>query len=262
MRLQSAIHAYKKHGKFSATELKHLFITALIFGFIFSFRRWGDTSGNFNAIIGIQNIILFTLITMLTLAFMISVQKFMSIKIGFQTTYRMWGMGLVISLFFTFLTNGLPILLTPGGIDVKYKEAWQLGYFYKGPVLRKIGIVAFWGLVANVLLAALITILPIETMLQRNLLLAIFLIGVFSLFPLDSLFAIWLPHLPHSNGTIFIQTATWIGIFATTFFIAGWLSVYFLGLWSLLVAIIVSTFFLFLWKMFLAKNKYWVSDKK
>jgi hypothetical protein len=261
MKTVDSIQAFRRFGNYSNKEIIHLIITAIVFGFILSFRKWGY-EGEYIFSVGLMNLIFYSIVSLLALAIMFTTEKFFAIKFGYRGTYRMWGTGLGISTFLCFLTNGIPLSLTSGGLDLKRDERFQLGYYYKGPVFRKISQISFIGLFSLVLYVCIISILPIAEGTKSNIIFTTMLIGAFSLLPLDAIMGIWNENIPNSNGVnLFFGNKAFFA-FAIAFYFSAWALIYFTGFWTIFISLIVGLLAMLYWLFFGTKNKFWVSVKK
>jgi hypothetical protein len=245
MNLTSAIHAFKRWGYFSWKEMFQLLITATVMGFVFSFGRYNlpSTPDQFNLAAGIFNFILFTLFSMLALLSMQYPARLMALKFGYIPKYQSWPTGIGISAILCVLTNGFPLYLNGGGIDLKKNEGLQLGYYWKGINMQKLGFIAFWGLFGLVFYTAIIAALPdwlINPYIKKEMIVTSILIGISSLIPVDALFSVWQHNLPHSNGTLLLFGKWAFGVFTLTFVAVGFSLIFFINIWALPIAIILG----------------------
>jgi len=244
--IRSALSKYKRFGQFTYSELFELLLTSITFGFILSFNKWGNET--FNAEIGFRNLIGYSAISLLAMLIMIFGSKFAAVQFGFESKYKLWKTGLGISFLACVLTNGIPIILTTGGLVLKSHEGLQTGKFFRGPVRKHRSHIAFFGIFSLVIYATIIKslkFLPEST--TKIIINYSLLIGAFSLIPFDLLFVTVQKKIPNSNGCYIIGSNISRYIFVWVFLISSWLLIWFVGFWSLIIGIILGTIAFIAW---------------
>lgn len=149
------IDRIKRYFNFDKEEVKSIIISSLIFGFIFSFRDWG-AGATFDAMYGLRSLITAILIVIISILVHVSAQKITGLQIGGEVRFRIWWYGIIIALILTFISNGrLWWLIIPGGVTMKIIPEFRLGKFRYGLDYLKMGIIAFAGPLANIVLGSI-----------------------------------------------------------------------------------------------------------
>ena len=95
-------------------EFLNVLIISLIFAFIVSFREWGYAT--FDATIGFSNLLRSFIVLLLSLSFMIYVQKLAAMKYEVGIKFHPWWVGVFIGVFLAYFSFGYWWILLPGGI--------------------------------------------------------------------------------------------------------------------------------------------------
>lgn len=209
---------------FSQKEVRDLLIATLIIGFIFSFNDWGTTT--FDFVIGLKNFLLVSFLVALAFFVHLSVQRILALAIGFKAEFKVWWVGLALSLIIVFITGtllgvGLPVIL-PGGVVLAILVRHRLGEFRYGFNYWENGVIAVYGPISNLALAFLfkiaLYIFPQSWFLQKALLINI-------------VFAICtaLPIPPLDGINMFFASRGWY-VFTFFLIIACSLLIYFTGI--------------------------------
>lgn len=134
------IEKIRTYYRFSTDEIKSLAIVSLIVGFMFVF---GDFS--------LTKLILAILIVAVSMFVHVSVQKIVSLHIGYHADFSLWWYGLLIGLLVTFLSNGnIWWLVLPGGLTFSIIARHRLGKFRYGLNYKQMGIIALSGPIASI----------------------------------------------------------------------------------------------------------------
>jgi Zn-dependent protease len=143
----------KKNLRFSRQEWGGIVVAILAAAFIFSFRDWG-TEG-FNALLGFKNLFLVLLIAAISFFFRLSCQKVYGLAEGHKAEFKVWWTGIVIALVLAFITNGrFPVILA-GTMVASFMVKLRLGEFRYGFSTWSNGIIGYWGILGNLILAML-----------------------------------------------------------------------------------------------------------
>lgn len=148
---------------FTRRELRDLLIVVLVIGFTFSFCDWGPsgscTTQDFNFFVGLGNLILLLIIAGLSVGVHESAHRILALSIGMKSEFRIWWGGLISSIIIVFATSSFlprPIsLILPGGVVNAIIVRQRLGEFRYGTKYWDNGIIALYGPLANLALAAL-----------------------------------------------------------------------------------------------------------
>jgi len=141
----------KKEVRFNKEELINILILILVTGFIFSFRDWGEET--FDLAMGLKNLAACFLVAGITFFFRFYCQKTYGIIEAHKATFKIWWTGLIIALVITFLTNGIVPLVLAGCMSVVLMPRYRLGEFRFGFSYQINGMIAYWGIIGNLILA-------------------------------------------------------------------------------------------------------------
>ena len=144
-------YRFKHYFTFTSDEYRHLLITAVVAGFILSFRKWGIEQ--FNFVIGVTNLVLAICIAFGSLYIHIFFQKLCGLKVGYFPKYRSYPTLLGIGFLLTVFTNGLIPFFPPGCISYDINERMRLGKLRKGYTTWEASLVSFAGPLANIFIA-------------------------------------------------------------------------------------------------------------
>lgn len=259
---RSLVVGYKRLGSFSFKEYIQLMVTSFVAGFIFSFRKWGDASGNWDLGIGIYHVFIYTLFSFLALFIMQFSIRFMAVMMGYKPSYSYWKLGLATNLFITFLTNGAAIFILPGGFDIQKVDAMQIGKFKRGILMRERGYLVFWGFFGLVVYTLLIkAIMPFA--FAKEMIIVAYVIALWSLFPIDLLARIYMKDCPISNGSsLFFTNPNVFGVFAVSFLLlSGFFTIFLSAIWPLILSIIVSfIIYVIFYTFYDPSRKMWGND--
>ncbi len=138
---------------FSRQEITGLVFAVLIMAFIFSFRDWGEEQ--FEAAIGLQHFLLVLIVVIISLLFRISCQKIYGLAEGYKAEFKVWWAGLAIALVLAFISNGRLSVVLIGTMSVAFMVKQRLGEFRYGFSYWNNGVIAYWGIAGNMILAIL-----------------------------------------------------------------------------------------------------------
>ena len=174
-------HKFMKYGTPEPKEVRGLLITAVVFAFIISFRDWGVD--NFSITLGFYNYFLSLILVLIALIVFELGHRIFALWMGYKSQYRTWIPGLLISLVFTFLSNGYFPLLLIGGLTIKTLEIHRLGKFQPELSMKQVGWIAMAGSVTLIVFAVLLK--PFDSSLVMAKLMKIcVLIAIFNMLPI------------------------------------------------------------------------------
>ncbi|MEK6822950.1 MAG: hypothetical protein AABY13_03900, partial [Nanoarchaeota archaeon] len=108
-------------------EWLEFLLVALIFGFVISFNEWG--AGAFDALEGLRNLLLATLLCALALAVHHGAQRLVGLRFDSRVQHHVWWTGLMLSLLFAFISRGALPFLAATGTTVEDMPLHRLGHF-------------------------------------------------------------------------------------------------------------------------------------
>lgn len=151
----------KAYFRFSLREQKEIIISAIIFGFILSFRKWGAET--FDVVSGLSNWIIATVLILIVMLSNISIQKIFALSVGTRMHYSWWFQGMLIGLFISFVSYGTIPFLFPGTSYFEHMKGLRLGQFRYISGTKEMALASVAGVVTNVLLALIFSFLYLAT---------------------------------------------------------------------------------------------------
>ena len=182
-------YSLRKNFSFSQTELLQISWTSLAFAFILTFRKWG-VGKEFDATVGITNLILAFLVVVLSMIAHVSLQKAVAIKLGYKATYSYWLNGILICLFLGFLSFGILIFILPGAVMIEHIPSLRLGKFRYGTNLKDIARIALAGPIAHVVIVLLLGLLFFgsgKSDILFSIILVNLLLAIYSMLPIPKI---------------------------------------------------------------------------
>lgn len=173
------MHKVWKNVRFSQNEILFLIITAIIGGVLLAFRKWGESTLDFNA--GIENTIISAIAILIALIVNFGVQKIYAGRKGYETKYHPNYYGLGVGLMLGVITNGFIALIMPGWVTFKSKDIQRIGKWRYRPYFREYGYTVNWGIAANLLVATLAS--GFSNPIFHAIFFANLLIAIFTLIP-------------------------------------------------------------------------------
>ena len=172
--------------RFSKKELIQLTITVLVAAFILSFRKWGGEEFSFEE--GLANFLIIAIIVFVSFIIHFSTQKLVALKMGYESRYRYWVNGLLISVIVCFFTYGYFPLFFTGSLWHDVIPKLRIGVFRGGAKHKDLGYIAFAGPFSNMVIVGLLTPIYIATdsSFVYTIIVANLLIAVFSLLPIPT----------------------------------------------------------------------------
>jgi len=137
--------------RYSPREQREILISAVIFGFIISFRSWGVVE--FNVTTGIINWIFSSIAVFVAMFASISVQKIVALGVGYEMDYFWWFQGMLIGLFLSFVSYGFIPFLYPGTTYFRHQKGLRLGKFRYGTMKKDMAVASVAGIAINVMIA-------------------------------------------------------------------------------------------------------------
>jgi len=166
-------------------------MSIIVIAFAISFRQWG-IGNEINIGFGLTNFLLALLVVALSFAGRYSLQKIVGLGADYKVEFKLWSIGLLLTLLLAFISNGRLWFLIPGGIIINYMPGHRMGWVRYGLNFFGIGVIALAGPIANIIMA----------MIFRTLF-AVTAIPIFhTAFLLNIIWAIWniLP-IPPADGS-------------------------------------------------------------
>lgn len=142
--------------RFSRLEMIGLLAAVIVTGFIFSFQDWGTEQ--FDAAVGLHNLLLMTLAAAIGLFFRSSCQKVYALSEGYKAEFKVWWAGLAIALVVIFISAGRIPLIFAGTMVASFMVKQRLGEFRYGFSYWNNAMIAYWGILGNLILAILFAI--------------------------------------------------------------------------------------------------------
>lgn len=242
--IRSLFSAYRRYGVLDNKEFLYIILTSIVFGFIFGFRKWGDSAGNYDPLQGISNWVFYSIFSFLGIFIMQVGIRMSAIEKGYKPTYVPWHSGWISNLFIAFLTNGFAIFLSPGGFELRRIPGMQMGKQFQGVVYADRSTAVFWGFFAISIYSALVKLIFGEFLNAEvfavEMVLVAYIIALWSLFPIDIPLKIFMKNIPISNGSSLFHGGWSKAVGAITYLV---LSFVFLFIFSGLVSIILAGLF-------------------
>ncbi len=141
---------------FTSQERNSLALAVLVMAFIFSFRDWGEEV--FSLSTGLRHFFLMLLVVAIGIFFRLSCQKIYALSNGYQAEFKVWWMGIAISLVLAFLTLGKVPSVILGGITSTFMTRQRLGEFRYGHSYWQSGIISLWAVYSSLILAILFAV--------------------------------------------------------------------------------------------------------
>ncbi|HIG93891.1 TPA: hypothetical protein HA234_06870 [Candidatus Woesearchaeota archaeon] len=142
--------------EFNRSEISSFLLAVLVTGIIFSFQDWG--ADQFDLIFGLRNLAMVLLLVLITFFFRASCQKIYGLSEGHKAEFKVWWLGIAIALVVCFVTLGrLPLILI-GAMSAAFMVRQRLGEFRYGFSYWVQGMIAYWGPMANLILAILFAV--------------------------------------------------------------------------------------------------------
>ena len=144
--------------RYNPHELTGIAVAVLITGFIFSFRDWGADPNQLDAVIGLRNLFLVFIIAGISFFFRTACQKIYALNEGYKAEFKPWWLGMGISLVLALITQGYFPTILIGAMSVAFMVRQRLGEFRHAFSYWHNAIIAYWGILGNLILALLFSI--------------------------------------------------------------------------------------------------------
>lgn len=185
---QEIKHRVQEHFGFNQQEISGLAIAIIITAFIFSFRDWGAET--FDARVGLYHLFLIIIIAAISFLFRFSCQKIYALGQGYKAEFKVWWVGLAITLLLAFVSLGKLPLVLAGTVTTAFMVKARLGEFRYGFSYWNNAIIALWGILGNLIMALLFAVgsyfMPESYFLSKGVLLNI-IMALGALLPLPQL---------------------------------------------------------------------------
>lgn len=216
----------RKEFSFSPEEVKGLLLAIVVLSFAVGFN---DGSATFNLSYWLFNFINCILIITLSVLTRETAHRLSAIKTGHKVEFKVWPVGLGISLAAAVLSFGKIPLLVYGGFLMSFVPRQRLGYFRYGLSFWNMATVALWGNLASLFLAVFFRIayIFIPTPLIKSAILINLMFACLNMLPLP----------PLAGSMIFFASRTYY-IFSLVLIISASIMLYLMS--SVLLAIVGS----------------------
>jgi hypothetical protein len=176
---------------FSRKEMFYLFIISATSAFAITISKgWGlfDVTKSEGVFAYLSNLILMFIMIFIFLIMHFSIQKIMALKMGYDSEYKIWMNGLLISLMVCFLSWGyLPLFFT-GALWMTAIPKLRVGTFRGGVMQKDLALIAFSGPFINLIAIGIIA--PFYMVTGSSLLYSAIvinlLIAIYSLLPIPT----------------------------------------------------------------------------
>src|SRR3989344_6977990 len=146
------VEGVKSQFRYDKNEIVGIVVASIALGFIISFRDWGTPLPIIS--IGLLNLVNSSLVVFVSLVIATSVQKIIGIRRRNIVNYKVWPIGLVVSVLFAFISNGAWWILLPGGLIFSSSSILGVGDKLKGNIMHQSrAIVAFAGPLSHLVIA-------------------------------------------------------------------------------------------------------------
>lgn len=152
VRFKDNLARLKNHFRFNQAELSGLAMAVLVVSLILSLGDWG--AEKFTPMVWLKAFILSLIIVSISILFRTSCQKLYALSQGYRADFKVWWLGLGISLVLTLLARAkFPIVLI-GTVAAVFMVRQRLGEFRYGFSYWNNAIIALWGILGSLIIAA------------------------------------------------------------------------------------------------------------
>jgi Zn-dependent protease len=221
----------KRYFPFSRTEWNNFIILVLAFAFIWSFTQWGAANFDFGS--GLKNFIFSAIMIAVIVFIHHSAQRLYGLFFGYRIEHKIWWAGLLACVLGVLLSNGKVIILAASAMQAHFLAHHRIGEWRYGPSLFQMGLVAFSGPIASVVIAFILQLIA-----------PVFFAGMFEFSLLFALYCI-IPIPPLDGVHVFAAWRIYGFVFTFTLFsILAFLILYFVAqlslIWSIILALIIG----------------------
>lgn len=193
----------KKYFNFSKEEVISILIATIFFSFMLSFRNWGSTD-TISISYGLYAWLATGCIFFLFYTLYLTIIKCMAIWKGYTMEFKLGKFITVIALLFTFMSEGIFVLLIPGSFYFNVLKSHRLGKLKT----MKYSSYGYFGTIAALILimiASLFAPLYNNGLIYQKLLIIPLMIAIFSMLP-----------IPHITG-FYLITVSFVAFSTLTF---------------------------------------------
>jgi len=184
--LEGIFDRVKRYFRFSMMEIWKYLIIAVVFAFVLSFREWGVDK--LNVIFGLFNALNAFIIVIMSIMVHETAHRLYAIHIGYRAEHRSWKLGIFITLFLAFLTNGVVPFVAYGGVVIHHLAVQRLGKFRYGLNMFDHALISLMGPMANIILAMIFKLLmPLNPILIQKAILINLMLSLFNMLPIPPL---------------------------------------------------------------------------
>jgi len=179
---------FKIYCTCSKQEVIAILVSAIVFGFMFSFRDYGEVGQTFfeQTSQGISSWGVSIILVLISLFVHEYAHKLAAISVGFKSTFKLSWAWLWGTLLLCIATAGHLVIPINGTIDLKLAGRQRIGHFRYGLNYWAAGIISLMGPLSNLVLAiifkSLLILSPESIILEKALLINIAL-AVFNILP-------------------------------------------------------------------------------
>lgn len=239
----------KKYFRFSKDEILGIIISAVLFGFIASFREWGP-GDDFQLAYGLKNFFNAFMISLLAVIVHESAHKAFAIYKGYDVKVKVWWHGLIIALVLCFITQGHVWFFALSGIFVSSLAIQRIGVFRYDMNQKDISLIAFAGPLANIILATLIKTplvwwpdLPLNAALMNKAFVINWAVAIANFLPIPPLDGI---------HTFFHSRLLYVSILG---FMIGYGILIYFGIYSWILALLFASLVFYIFYHFFERNQ-------
>lgn len=143
----------KGHFRFNQAELSGIAMAILVISIILSLGDWG--AEEFVLAVWLKAFILSLIIVPVSIIFRTSCQKLYALSQGYRADFKVWWLGLGISLVLTLLVRAkFPVVLI-GTVAAVFMVRQRLGEFRYGFSYWNNAIIALWGILGSLIMAVI-----------------------------------------------------------------------------------------------------------
>jgi hypothetical protein len=213
---------------FSPRELRDLFIAMAVITFAFAYD---DKQETFVLAHWLFNYLKIFIIVFIAFIVHESAHKIYGLSIGIRTEYKLWPIGVYITLLSTILFQGKLAILIPGGVTFYHMAIQRLGHFRYGLNILSCGLISAIGPLTNLIMATFWETLAINGIFPDFFHQMTFInlyYAVFSMLPLPNLDGITLFVASRMNYVFFFGV------------LLSYITLFVLGVYSIIWALILA----------------------
>lgn len=229
----------EKRFKFSRQELIHILITVVVAAFVLSFRKWGGDE--FNLSRGLFNLIVTFIIVFVSFMVHFSAQKIMALSKGYESRYKYWLNGILISVILAFFSYGYFPLFFTGSLWYDVVPKLRVGIFRGGVKHKDLGLISFAGPFSNLVIVTLVApvYLATQSSFFHTIIVVNLLMAVFSLLPIPT-FEKLRQFKGGTTGLYLFIASRWIFILTFIFFLAYAVLILLFNVFSYIIALLIA----------------------